>query len=181
MELSGLPSEVGARLQAAQLNQKPERPDAAAELEKLFATFVVKEMRRGLPQGFFDERPVGRITFYFNQLDKMRDFLISKALTSILDFGFSFLFLAVLWWISPTLTLITISSLPLFIELAFIANPLIEDLIGRTVKEAIQTNSYLMESITGIQPSEPRTPNSRHAGCFKTATRASSMRTTSSK
>lgn len=53
MELSGLPSEVGARLQAAQLNQKPERPDAAAELEKLFATFVVKEMRRGLPQGFF--------------------------------------------------------------------------------------------------------------------------------
>ena len=104
-----------------------------------------------LPQGFFDERPVGRIVFYFNQLDKLRDFLISKALTSILDFGFSFLFLAVLWWISPTLTLITISSLPLFIVLAFIANPLVEGQIDRTVAQAITTNSYLTEAITGIQ------------------------------
>ena len=76
-----------------------------------------------LPQGFFDQRPVGQITYYFNKLDQLRDFLIGKALTSILDFGFSFLFLIVLWWISPTLTLITLSSLPLFIVLAFIANP----------------------------------------------------------
>ena len=56
-----------------------------------------------------------------------------------------------LWWISPTLTLITLSSLPLFIVLAFIANPIIDDQIGRTVREAISTNSYLTESITGIQ------------------------------
>ena len=104
-----------------------------------------------LPQGFFDERPVGQITYYFNKLDQLRDFLIGKALTSILDFGFSFLFLIVLWWISPTLTLITLSSLPLFIVLAFIANPIIDDQIGRTVREAISTNSYLTESITGIQ------------------------------
>ena len=104
-----------------------------------------------LPQGFFDERPVGRITYYFTQLDRLRDFLISKALTAILDFGFSFLFVAVLWWISPTLTLITISSLPLFIVLALIANPLIDDQIGNTVEEAINTNSYLTEAITGIQ------------------------------
>ena len=104
-----------------------------------------------LPQGFFDERPVGRIVYYFRQLDQLREFLISKALTSILDFGFSFLFLAVLWWISPTLTLITISSLPLFIVLAFIANPLIEDQIDKTVGQAVSTNSYLTEAITGIQ------------------------------
>ena len=104
-----------------------------------------------LPQGFFDARPVGRITFYFNQLDKLRDFLISKALTSILDFAFSFLFLAVLWWISPTLTLITISSLPLFIVLALVANPLVDRQIDKTVTQAIKTNSYLTEAITGIQ------------------------------
>ena len=104
-----------------------------------------------LPQGFFDERPVGRIVYYFRQLDQLREFLISKALTSILDFGFSFLFLAVLWWLSPTLTLITISSLPLFIVLAFIANPLVEDQIDKTVGQAVSTNSYLTEAITGIQ------------------------------
>ena len=104
-----------------------------------------------LPQGFFDERPVGRITYYFNQLDRLRDFLISKALTSILDFGFSFLYLAVLWWISPTLTLITLSALPLFVVLAFIANPLVDQQIDRTMEEGVKTNSYLTEAITGIQ------------------------------
>ena len=104
-----------------------------------------------LPQGFFDERPVGRITYYFNQLDRLRDFLIGKALTSILDFGFSFLYLAVLWWISPTLTLITLSALPLFVVLAFIANPLVDQQIDRTMEEGVKTNSYLTEAITGIQ------------------------------
>jgi subfamily B ATP-binding cassette protein HlyB/CyaB len=104
-----------------------------------------------LPQGFFDERPVGRITYYFTQLDRLRDFLIGKALTSILDFGFSFLYLAVLWWISPTLTLITLSALPLFVVLAFIANPLVDHQIDRTVEEGVKTNSYLTEAITGIQ------------------------------
>ena len=104
-----------------------------------------------LPQGFFDERPVGRITYYFTQLDRLRDFLIGKALTSILDFGFSFLYLAVLWWISPTLTLITLSALPLFVVLAFIANPLVDHQIDRTVAEGVKTNSYLTEAITGIQ------------------------------
>jgi ATP-binding cassette subfamily B protein len=35
--------------------------------------------------------------------------------------------------------------------LAFIANPLIDNQIGRTVEEGIKTNSYLTEAITGIQ------------------------------
>ena len=35
--------------------------------------------------------------------------------------------------------------------LAFIANPLIDDQIGRTVTEAITTSNFLTEAITGIQ------------------------------
>ena len=42
-----------------------------------------------LPQGFFDARPVGQITYYFNKLDRLREFLVGQALTSILDFSFS--------------------------------------------------------------------------------------------
>ena len=104
-----------------------------------------------LPQGFFDSRPVGRITYYFNQLDRLRDFLIGKALTSLLDFSFSFLYLAVLLSLNPLLTLITLATLPLFIVLALIANPIVEHQIERVVEEGVSTNSYLTESITGIQ------------------------------
>ena len=104
-----------------------------------------------LPQGFFDSRPVGRITYYFNQLDRLRDFLIGKALTSLLDFSFSFLYLAVLLSLNPLLTLVTLATLPLFIILALIANPIVEHQIERVVEEGVSTNSYLTESITGIQ------------------------------
>ena len=104
-----------------------------------------------LPQTFFDNRPVGRITYYFNQLDRLRDFLISKALTTILDFSFSILYLAVLFALNPLLTLVTLSTLPLFIVLAIIVNPIVEHQIGRTVEEGVNTNSYLTEALTGIQ------------------------------
>ena len=104
-----------------------------------------------LPQAFFDNRPVGRITYYFNQLDRLRDFLISKALTTILDFSFSILYLAVLLSLNPLLTLITLSTLPLFIVLAIIVNPIVEHQISRTVEEGVRTNSYLTEALTGIQ------------------------------
>ena len=104
-----------------------------------------------LPQTFFDNRPVGRITYYFNQLDRLRDFLIGKALTTILDFSFSILYLAVLFALNPLLTLVTLSTLPLFIVLAIIVNPIVEHQIGRTVEEGVNTNSYLTEALTGIQ------------------------------
>ncbi|MEL0265264.1 MAG: peptidase domain-containing ABC transporter, partial [Synechococcus sp.] len=104
-----------------------------------------------LPQGFFDARPVGRITYYFNQLDRLRDFLIGRALTTLVDFSFSLLYLVVLFSLNPLLTLVTLSTLPLFIVLALIANPIVEHQIERVVQEGVNTNSYLTEAITGIQ------------------------------
>ncbi|MAH59163.1 MAG: multidrug ABC transporter, partial [Synechococcus sp. ARS1019] len=104
-----------------------------------------------LPQGFFDARPVGRITYYFNQLDRLRDFLIGRALTTLVDFSFSLLYLAVLFSLNPLLSLVTLSTVPLFIVLALIANPIVEHQIERVVQEGVNTNSYLTEAITGIQ------------------------------
>ena len=104
-----------------------------------------------LPQGFFDVRPVGRITYYFNQLDRLRDFLIGRALTTLVDFSFSLMYLAVLFSLNPLLTLVTLSTLPLFVVLALIANPIVENQIDKVVQEGVRTNSYLTEAITGIQ------------------------------
>ena len=104
-----------------------------------------------LPQGFFDSRPVGQITFYFSQLDRLREFLISQSLTTVVDFGFSLLFVAVLLAINPVLTLVALSTLPLFLVLALLSNPLVERLIERSITEDVRTYSYLNEAITGIQ------------------------------
>jgi ATP-binding cassette, subfamily B, bacterial HlyB/CyaB len=104
-----------------------------------------------LPQSFFDSRPVGQITFYFSQLDRLREFLISQSLTTVVDFGFSLLYIAVLLALNPLLTLVTLSTLPLFLVLGLVSNPVVEKLISRSIGEAIRTYSYLNEAITGIQ------------------------------
>ncbi len=104
-----------------------------------------------LPQGFFDSRPVGQITFYFHQLDRLREFLIGKSLTTIVDFCFSLLYIGILLAINPLLTLITLSSLPLIVLLALISNPIVENLLKRSIGQSIRTYSYLTEAITGIQ------------------------------
>ncbi|WP_411869775.1 peptidase domain-containing ABC transporter [Vulcanococcus limneticus] len=104
-----------------------------------------------LPQSFFDSRPVGQITFYFTQLDRLREFLIGQSLTTIVDFSFSILYVFILLAINPLLTLVTLSTLPLILMLALVSNPLVERGIERSIGQAIRTYSYLNEAITGIQ------------------------------
>jgi subfamily B ATP-binding cassette protein HlyB/CyaB len=104
-----------------------------------------------LPQGFFDARPVGQITYYFNQLDRLREFLVGPSLTQLLDAAFVPLFVAVMFSISPILTLTVLSTLPFAIGVVVIANPLLQKQIKRTNREAMRMHSYLAESITGIQ------------------------------
>lgn len=104
-----------------------------------------------LPQGFFDSRPVGQITFYFSQLDRLREFLVGRSIPTLIDFLFTPIFVAVLLSFNPLLTLITLSTLPLIIGLTLLANPLVDSQIKRTMKESVKTSSYLTESITGIQ------------------------------
>ena len=103
-----------------------------------------------LPKAF-DARPVGRITYYFNQLDRLRDFLIGRALATLVDFSFSLLYLAVLFSLNPLLTLVTLqSTLP-----CLWCWPCCQSDRGEPDRQSrtggVRTNSYLTEAITGIQ------------------------------
>lgn len=104
-----------------------------------------------LPQGFFDTRPVGQVMFYLNQLDRLREFLLGQSLTTVIDFLFSLIFLLVLLLISPLLTLVTLSTLPLLLGISIISTPIVRDQIRRSIGESVRTYSHLNESITGIQ------------------------------
>ena len=104
-----------------------------------------------LPQGFFDSRPVGQITFYFNQLDRLREFLVGQSLTTVIDTLFTPIYLAILLSISPMLTGVVLSTLPLILGLCLLANPLVNSQIKRSMAESVRTFSFLTEAITGIQ------------------------------
>lgn len=104
-----------------------------------------------LPQGFFDSRPVGQITFYFNQLDRLREFLVGQSLPLVIDAAFTPIYLVILLSISPLLTMVVLSTLPLILGLTLVANPLVYGQIKRSMAESVRTHSFLTEAITGIQ------------------------------
>ena len=124
--------------------------EVSNRVDQVTRATILDQMVR-LPQGFFDSRPVGQVTYYFGQLDRLREFLIGQSLTTGVDFVFSLLYIFILLLINPVLTLVTLSTVPLFIILALVSNPVVERLIERSIGEAIRTFSFLNEAITGIQ------------------------------
>jgi subfamily B ATP-binding cassette protein HlyB/CyaB len=104
-----------------------------------------------LPQGFFDSRPVGRVVFYFNEMDRLRDILLGNTLLYLVDLAFVPLYLLVLLAISPMLALLQLAMVPVIIGLGVVTNPALKSQIRRTVGEAIRTYSFLTEAISGVQ------------------------------
>ncbi|KAF0652691.1 bacteriocin/lantibiotic ABC transporter [Cyanobium sp. Copco_Reservoir_LC18] len=124
--------------------------DLANRVDQEAKATILDQMVR-LPQGFFDARPVGQITFYFSQLDRLRDFLLGQTLPTLVDFAFSILYLAILFAISPVLTLVVLATLPLIAAVGLVSNPLVRSQINRTMARAVRASSFLNEAITGIQ------------------------------
>jgi ATP-binding cassette subfamily B protein len=124
--------------------------ETANRIDQAAKSTVLDQLVR-LPQNFFDSRPVGQVMFYLQQLDRLREFLMGEALTSVIDLLFSGIFLAVLLAISPLLTLVSLSSLPLLLGLAMVSNPLVRSQIKTSMTASVHTYSHLNESITGIQ------------------------------
>ncbi len=124
--------------------------DAANRVDQSAKTTVLDHLIR-LPQQFFDSRPVGRVVFYFNELDRLRDLLLGGTLPALIDTFFVPIYLAVILFISPILAVTKLILIPVVLAIGVISNPIIKAQIAKTKKEAISTYSYLTESITGVQ------------------------------
>ena len=124
--------------------------ETANRIDQEAKNTIIDQLVR-LPQNFFDSRPVGQITFYFNQLDRLREFMVGQSLPLVIDTLFVPIFLAILLSISPMLTLVELSTLPLILGLTLIANPLVYGQLKRSLAESVRTFSYLTEAIGGIQ------------------------------
>src|SRR4030088_2556758 len=68
-----------------------------------------------LPMAYFQARRVGDSVARVRELESIRNFLTSSALTLIIDLFFAFVFVAVMFFYSPLLTSIVLGSFPLYI------------------------------------------------------------------
>ena len=104
-----------------------------------------------LPLGYFQARRVGDSVARVRELDTIREFLTSSALTVVLDLFFAIVFLVVMYLYSPTLLLIVLASLPLYAGIVLFVAPLLRRKLDEKFARGAENQSFLVESVTGVE------------------------------
>ncbi len=105
----------------------------------------------GLPLAYFEARQVGQTVARVRELDTIRNFITGTALTLLVDLSFTFVFIAVLWYYSPTLTWIVLGSLPFYIALSVSITPILKGRLDEKFRHGAANQAFLTETVTGIQ------------------------------
>jgi subfamily B ATP-binding cassette protein HlyB/CyaB len=104
-----------------------------------------------LPLAYFEARRVGDTVARVRELEHIRQFLTSHSVTVVLDVIFTVVFLAVMWFYSPILTLVVMGSLPLYALLSISITPAIRARLHEKFNRGADNQSFLVEAISGIQ------------------------------
>ena len=104
-----------------------------------------------LPMAYFQSRRVGDTIARVRELDNIRQFLTSSALTLALDLFFALLFLAVLFLYSPLLTLIVAAALPCYVLLSLGVTPAFRARLNERYNRGAENQSFLVEAVSGVE------------------------------
>jgi ATP-binding cassette, subfamily B, bacterial HlyB/CyaB len=104
-----------------------------------------------LPIGYFQVRRVGDSVARVRELENIRNFLTSSALTLVIDMFFTFVFLAVMFLYSPFLTFMVLASFPFYIGISALATPLFRRRLDEKFERGAENQAFLVESVTGIE------------------------------
>ena len=104
-----------------------------------------------LPLSFFDNRAVGELSSRLGELEQIRNFLTSTALTVVLDSVFSVVYIAVMLIYSWVLTIVSLLVAPILALLTFSVSPIIRRQLRTKAELNAKTQNHLVEVLTGIQ------------------------------
>ncbi len=104
-----------------------------------------------LPLNYFDHRRVGELAGRVNELENIRQFLTGTALTVVLDAFFSIFYIAFMLVYSVPLTIVALSTIPLFAILTLIVSPIVQRQLRTKAERYADAQSYLVEVLSGIQ------------------------------
>lgn len=124
--------------------------DTTNRIDMSLGSEIIDHLLR-LPLSYFEKRPVGEISTRINELENIRQFLTSTALTVVLDAVFSVIYIVVMFIYSPLLTFVALGVIPLFVALTWFFSPIIRRQIRKKAERNAQTQSYLVEVMSGIQ------------------------------
>ncbi|WP_420993015.1 type I secretion system permease/ATPase [Cupriavidus sp. 30B13] len=103
-----------------------------------------------LPISYFQARRVGDSVARIRELENIRSFLTGNAMTLVLDIVFSFVFLGVMVWYSPMLTLIVVASIPAYLLLSLVFTPILRARLDDKFNKSAESQSFLVETLNGM-------------------------------
>jgi ATP-binding cassette, subfamily B, bacterial HlyB/CyaB len=104
----------------------------------------------GLPISYFEARRAGDSVARVRELENIRNFLTSSALTLVIDLLFTFVFLAVMAFYSLWLTGIVLISFPFYIGISVLVTPIFRHHLNEKFNRGAENQAFLVETITGI-------------------------------
>jgi len=104
-----------------------------------------------LPLTYFQTRRAGDSIARMRELENMRNFLTSSALTLVIDLVFTVVFLGVMVVYSPWLTLIVLGAFPFYIGVSAGATPFFHRRLDEKFRRGAENQAFLVESITCVE------------------------------
>lgn len=104
-----------------------------------------------LPIAYFESRATGQTVARVRELENVRHFITSSALTLVIDVVFGLLFLVVMFWYSPQLTLVVVLSIPFYALISVLITPALKTRVQDKFQRGAVNQSLLVESLAGVQ------------------------------
>ena len=104
-----------------------------------------------LPMRYFEHRPTGTLVARLHGVETIREFLAGSLITLLLDFPFLIVFLAIMFWYSWQLTLISLASLALITIVSLAVTPLLRKRLNEQFLLGARNQAFLTEYISGME------------------------------
>jgi ATP-binding cassette, subfamily B, bacterial HlyB/CyaB len=104
-----------------------------------------------LPISYFQARRVGDSVARVRELENIRNFLTSSALTLVIDLFFTSVFLVVMFIYSPMLTAIVVGAFPFYIGISVGATPYFRERLDEKFARGAENQAFLVETVTGVE------------------------------
>ncbi len=104
-----------------------------------------------LPLAYFESRRVGDSVARVRELENIRNFITGSALTVIIDLMFTIIFLAVMYFYSPLLTLVVLATFPAYLMLSVLVTPVLRARLQEKFNRGAENQAFLVETISGME------------------------------
>lgn len=104
-----------------------------------------------LPPRYFERRPTGVLTARIQGVETIREFLSGAAVMLMMDMPFLLVFLAIMFYYSVTLTLVTLAILLLIVGLSLAVTPLLRQRLNQQFLLGARNQAFLTEYVSGME------------------------------